>query len=153
MRREKKAVNILVSACLLGVPCRYDGRSVPCEAVVKAAQRGVHLIPFCSEIYGGLPTPRTPAERVGESVVNRDGVDVTAQYRRGAEEALRLCRMFHCAHAILKEKSPSCGSGRVYDGTFTGTLTDGDGVTAALLKANGIEVIGETQAAALLETP
>ncbi len=74
-------------------------------------------------------------------------------HRRGAEEALRLCRLFHCAHAILKEKSPSCGSGRVYDGTFTGTLTDGDGVTAALLKANGIEVIGETQAAAFLKTP
>lgn len=146
-------MNILVSACLLGVPCRYDGRSVPCGAIVEAAQRGVHLIPFCPEIYGGLPTPRTPAERVGESVVNRDGVDVTAQYRSGAEEALRLCRMFHCAHAILKEKSPSCGSGRVYDGTFTDTLTDGDGVTAALLKANGIEVIGETQAAAFLKTP
>ena len=139
MRREKTAVNILVSACLLGVPCRYDGKSVPCEAIVEAARRGVRLIPFCPEIYGGLPTPRTPAERVGESVVNRDGVDVTAQYRRGAEEALRLCRLFHCAHAILKEKSPSCGSGRVYDGTFTGTLTDGDGVTAALLKARMYE--------------
>ena len=145
-------MNILVSACLLGAACRYDGRSVPCPTLVEAARRGVRLIPFCPEIYGGLPTPREPAERMGDMVVNRAGEDVTAQYRRGAEEALRLCRLFGCERAILKEKSPSCGSGRIYDGTFTGTLTSGDGVTAALLKANGIEVTGESQAEAFLNS-
>ena len=145
-------MNILVSACLLGAACRYDGRSVPCPALVEAARRGARLIPFCPEVYGGLPTPREPAERVGDAVINRAGADVTAQYRRGAEEALRLCRLFGCERAILKEKSPSCGCGRVYDGTFTGTLTGGDGVTAALLKANGIEVTGESQAEDILNS-
>lgn len=143
-------MTILVSACLLGLPCRYDGRSVPCPALVKAAEKGVRLVPFCPEIYGGLPTPRVPAERQGGRVVTRDGRDVTAEYRRGAEEALRLCRLFGCAAAILKEKSPSCGGGRIYDGTFTGALVEGDGVTAALLRANGIRVVGETRAEAFL---
>ena len=144
-------MTILISACLLGVPCRYDGRSVPRAALVEAAKRGARFIPFCPEICGGLPTPRVPAERQGDRVVTRDGRDVTAQYRRGAEEALRLCRLFGCQAAILKEKSPSCGSGRIYDGTFSGVLTEGDGVTAALLKANGIPVVGETQAAEFLK--
>ena len=139
-------MNILVSACLLGAACRYDGKSVPCAVLTEAAARGIRLIPFCPEIYGGLPTPREPAERRGDRVIARDGRDVTAEYRRGAEEALRLCRLFGCEAAILKEKSPSCGCGRVYDGTFSSTLTQGDGVTAALLKANGISVIDETQA-------
>ena len=139
-------MTILVSACLLGAPCRYDGKSVPCAALAAAAARGVRLVPFCPEIYGGLATPRMPAERRDGRVVTRDGRDVTAQYERGAREALRLCRLFRCEAAILKEKSPSCGSGRVYDGTFSGVLAGGDGVTAALLKANGVPVIGETQA-------
>ena len=144
-------MTILVSACLLGVPCRYDGRSVPRAPLVEAAERGVRLVPFCPEIYGGLPTPRVPAERRGDEVVARDGRDVTQAYRRGAAEALRLCRLLHCEAAILKEKSPSCGCGRVYDGTFSGTLVEGDGVTAALLKENGVPVIGETQAEAFLK--
>ena len=144
-------MTILVSACLLGVPCRYDGQSVPCAPLVEAAKRGVRLVPFCPEVCGGLPTPRTPAERRGDRVVTRDGRDVTAEYRRGAEEALRLCRLFHCGAAILKDKSPSCGSGSVYYGTFSGTLIEGDGVTAALLKENGIPVVGETQAEAFLK--
>ena len=144
-------MTILVSACLLGVPCRYDGRSVPSAVVTEAAGRGVRFVPFCPEIYGGLPTPRVPAERQGDKVVTRDGRDVTAAYRRGAREALRVCRLFGCGAALLKEKSPSCGCGRVYDGTFSGKLVEGDGVTAALLKENGIPVFGETQAGALLK--
>ncbi|MBR3504686.1 MAG: DUF523 domain-containing protein [Clostridia bacterium] len=144
-------MTLLISACLLGVPCRYDGKSVPCAAALEAAGRGVRLVPFCPEIYGGLPTPRVPAERRGDRVVTRDGRDVTAEYRRGAEEALRVCRLFGCEAAILKERSPSCGCGRVYDGTFSGVLTEGDGVTAALLKANGVHVAGETEAGALLK--
>ena len=116
MRREKTAVNILVSACLLGVPCRSDGKSVPCEAIVEAARRGVRLIPFCPEIYGGLPTPRTPAERVGESVVNRDGVDVTAQYRRGAEEGRDTLRLVLACYLSAREgRRVSVWDDRVYE--------------------------------------
>lgn len=140
--REKK--RILVSACLLGVPCRYDGASKPVEAIC-ALQGEYDLIPVCPEVLGGLPTPRTPSEIVGERVMMRDGRDVTENYRRGAAEALRIARKNDCTLAILKEKSPSCGSGKIYDGSFTRTLVDGDGITAALLKANGIPVIGESE--------
>ena len=105
---------------------------------------------MCPEQLGGLPTPRNPSERREDRVVMNTGADVTEQYRRGAEAALRLCRMLSCEAAILKERSPSCGHGTIYDGTFTGTLTDGDGVTAELLLRNGIRVYGESQAAELL---
>lgn len=135
---------VLVSACLLGVPCRYDGKSKPCEAV-RALGDAYELIPVCPEVLGGLPTPRVPSERCGETetVINREGNDVTEAYRRGAEKALRIAQENGCTVAILKEKSPSCGSGRIYDGTFSGTLRAGDGVTAELLKRHGIRVLGE----------
>ena len=138
-------MKILVSACLLGVRCRYDGKSKPHPAVERLLEQHT-LIPVCGEIFGGLPTPRVSAERQGERVVNADGRDVTAAYRRGAEEVLRLAERYGCKAAILKERSPSCGSGRIYDGTFTGTLTDGWGVTAELLRDHGICVIGESEA-------
>ena len=138
-------MKILVSACLLGVRCRYDGKSKPHPAVERLMEQHT-LIPVCGEILGGLPTPRVSAERQGERVVTADGRDVTAAYRRGAEEVLRLAERDGCKAAILKERSPSCGSGRIYDGTFTGTLTDGWGVTAELLRDHGICVIGESEA-------
>ena len=138
-------MRILVSACLLGMACRYDGQSKGNEAVCALAAAHA-LVPFCPEIYGGLPTPRTPAERQGERVVTRDGRDVTENYRRGAEEALRLAQALGCECAVLKERSPSCGAGEIYDGTFTGTLTRGDGVTAELFKRAGIPVLGESDA-------
>ncbi len=138
-------MKILVSACLLGVRCRYDGKSKPHPAVERLLEQHT-LIPVCGEILGGLPTPRVSAERQGERVVTADGRDVTAAYRRGAEEVLRLAERYGCKAAILKERSPSCGSGRIYDGTFTGTLTDGWGVTAELLRDHGICVIGESEA-------
>ncbi|MDD5905343.1 MAG: DUF523 domain-containing protein [Clostridiales bacterium] len=138
-------MKILVSACLLGVRCRYDGKSKPHPAVERLMEQHT-LIPVCGEILGGLPTPRVSAERQGERVVTADGRDVTAAYRRGAEEVLRLAERYGCTAAILKERSPSCGSGRIYDGTFTGTLTDGWGVTAELLRDHGICVIGESEA-------
>lgn len=138
-------MKILVSACLLGVSCRYDGKSKLHPAVEKLMEKHT-LIPVCSEIFGGLPTPRAPAERQGERIVTKDGQDVTAAYRRGAEEVLRLAKLYGCEMAILKERSPSCGSGKIYDGTFTGTLTDGFGVTAELLRNSGIRVIGESDA-------
>lgn len=143
-------MRILVSACLLGISCRYDGKSKPHPAVL--ALQGQHqLIPVCGEIFGGLPTPRTPAERVGDRVLTEDGRDVTQEYHRGAEEVLALARRLDCKVALLKERSPSCGTGEIYDGSFTRTLTAGDGVTAELLRANGIAVFGESRLADLAE--
>ena len=139
---------LLISACLLGVPCRYDGQSKPCAALELLAERFV-LVPICPEQLGGLPTPRVPAERRGDRVITREGADVTANYRRGAEEALRIARITGCKTALLKAKSPSCGCGRIYDGTHTGTLTDGSGVTAQLLAENGMTVFTEEQLEAL----
>lgn len=137
-------MRLLVSACLLGCPCRYDGAAKPCPAVAALAERH-ELVPVCPEQLGGLPTPRPPAERRGDRVVTRSG-DVTEQYRRGAAEVVRLARLLGCDGAVLKEKSPSCGRGAVYDGTFTRTLTSGDGVTAEALLAVGIPVYGESEA-------
>ena len=142
-------MKILVSACLLGACCRYDGVSKPCPGIPLLA-KDHQLVPVCPEQLGGLPTPRPPAERQGDAIRTRDGLDVTAQYRRGAEEALKLCKLLGCEAAILKEKSPSCGSGRIYDGTFTGTLVEGNGVTAELLTAYGVPVYGESQVEELL---
>ena len=107
---------ILVSACLLGCACRYDGQSKPHPLAQELAKRGL-AVPVCPEQLGGLPTPRNPSERRGDRVVMSDGRDVTAEYRRGAEEALRLAELFDCGTAILKEKSPSCGSGLIHDGS------------------------------------
>lgn len=145
-----EGMRILISACLLGCRCRYDGASKPQPWIAALAERHT-LVPVCPEQLGGLSTPRPPAERCGVRVVTREGGDVTAQYRRGAEEALRLCRLLGCNAALLKERSPSCGSGAIYDGTFTGTVTAGDGVTAELLRKNGIPVYGETQADQLIK--
>lgn len=115
---------ILISACLLGCACRYDGKSKPHPLAQELARQGL-AVPVCPEQLGGLPTPRAPSERQGERVVSSLGADVTAQYRRGAEEALRLAELYGCTTAVLKERSPSCGSGAIYDGTFTGTVTEG----------------------------
>ena len=138
---------ILISACLLGVACRYDGCSKPLDGeIIEALRKKYHLIPVCPEIMGGLTTPRVPAEVTSEGkVLRQDGVDVTENYHRGAAEVLRLAKIFECENAILKERSPACGSGKIYDGTFTKTLTDGNGIAAALLEENGIHVIGETK--------
>ena len=143
-------MRLLISACLLGCRCRYDGASKTQPWVAALAER-YELVPVCPEQLGGLPTPRLPSERQGDRVVTRAGGDVTAQYRRGAEEALRLADLLGCEAALLKERSPSCGNGTVYDGTFTGTLTAGDGVTAALLRAHGIPVYGESRIEELLD--
>ena len=139
--------NVLISACLLGVACRYDGCKKPLPAsVIEKLQQQYHLIPICPEIMGGLPTPRLPAEiQPDRKVMRSDGGDVTENYRKGAEEALHLAELFHCKLAILKEKSPSCGMGKIYDGSFSKTLVAGNGITAELLKETGICVIGESK--------
>ena len=142
-------MKILISACLLGIPCRYDGKAKP-QPWAEALAARHDLVPVCPEQLGGLPTPRAPSERRGDRVVMNTGADVTEQYRRGAACALRLYQLLGCKAAVLKERSPSCGCGAVYDGTFTGTLTAGDGVTAALLQAHGIRVLGESQVLELL---
>ncbi len=136
--------NILVSACLLGEPCRYDGKSKPCERVI-ALKDTYDLIPVCPEVMGGLPTPRTPSEICGALVLMKDGRDVTENYNRGAEKALEIAREHACTVAILKEKSPSCGSGLIHNGHFDGGLIPGDGITAQLLKGAGIRVLGESE--------
>ena len=140
---------LLISACLLGCACRYDGKSKPHPLAVELARRGL-AVAVCPEQLGGLPTPRKPSERQGGRVVMADGRDVTAEYRRGAEATLHLARLYGCTAAVLKERSPSCGKGQIYDGTFTGTLTAGDGVTAELLTAGGIKVYGESELKKLL---
>lgn len=135
-------MRVLVSTCLLGVPCRYDGQGNECPGLSELAGR-VELVPVCPEQLGGLPTPRTPAERVGEKVLTRDGGDVTAQYHRGGELAAALAELMDCQCALLKARSPSCGSGTIYDGTFTGRRVPGDGVAAQAVKALGIPVFDE----------
>ena len=142
-------MTILVSACLLGVPCRYDGQS-KAHPLARALCEKHHVVPVCGEIFGGLPTPRTLAEIQGDQVVTRDGRDVTAAYRRGAEAVLELARLTGAEAAVLKERSPSCGSGAVYDGTFSGTLTADWGVAAGLLREQGIRVLGESRLEELL---
>lgn len=137
-------MNLLVSACLLGCACRYDGASKQNGQLVEWLQKnGCTAVPVCPEIYGGLPTPRTPSERQGDRVVSKTGGDVTAQYEKGAAEALALFRLTGCQAAVLKARSPSCGCGQIYDGSFSGRLVPGNGVTADLLLKNGLPVFSE----------
>ena len=119
---------ILISACLLGVACKYSGGDNLCPKVAALVEDH-YLVPVCPEQLGGLPTPRTPAERQGNRVIAKDGRDVTDAYLRGAQEALKLARLFGCDTAILKARSPSCGAHGIYDGSFTGTVISGSGVT------------------------
>lgn len=142
-------MKILISACLLGTACRYDGTGGTLEALPELLRQHT-LIPVCPEILGGLPTPRVPAEIRGGRVMTKDGRDVTAEFEKGAEEAVRLCSLLGCEAAILKERSPSCGFGRVYDGTFQGRLVSGDGLCAARLRTLGIPVYGESRAGEFL---
>ena len=140
---------VLVSACLLGARCRYAGDGKRIDGL-DALMRRAQLAPVCPEIYGGLPTPRAPAERRGTRVIARDGTDVTPEFERGAQEALKLAELFGARFALLKERSPSCGSGEIYDGSFAGVRVKGDGVAAALLKTHGVEVYGESRIEELL---
>lgn len=133
---------ILVSGCLLGISCRYKGDAKPCQRVMELAEKHT-LIPVCPEQMGGLPTPRPAAEQKGGRVITMDGQDVTDRYTLGAQEALKPALLNGVSAAILKARSPSCGSGSVYDGSFSGTLVPGDGVFAQLLKKNGIAVYTE----------
>lgn len=155
-RKEHECALILVSACLLGVACRFDGQSCPNAKLNALATQG-KVLPFCPEVAGGLPTPRLPAEIAeafagldghavldGETrVLRSDGADLTEQFIAGAQAALALAKRIGIRQAILKANSPSCGAHRIHEGQFSGSLVPGDGVTAALLTRNGIKVITE----------
>ena len=133
---------ILISACLLGCACRFDGRANFNEDI-NALRQKYKVIIVCPEVDGGLPIPRIPCEIIGERVINKEGEDKTQNFLRGAEIALYQAQKSGATVAILKAKSPSCGSGQIYDGTFTGTLINEDGFTTRLLKKHGIRVYNE----------
>lgn len=135
-------MKILVSKCLLGENCRYAGDNCRNEKVLALAADN-ELIGVCPEVEGGLPTPRDPGERVGDKVMSKRGKDITAEYVKGAELALETARKNGVDYCILKSKSPSCGTGLIYDGTFTGKMTEGNGVAAQLLLDNGFIVKNE----------
>lgn len=154
---------LLVSACLLGQPVRYDGQAkAQPDATLAMLARHFELIPVCPESMGGLPTPRPPAEIVGGSgaqvlagaAIVRDatGADVTAPFVAGARDALAIARQRQCGHALLKALSPSCGNHEHYDGSFGGVLRPGQGVAAALLAEAGVRVWNESEIDALIRT-
>lgn len=131
---------ILVSACLAGVNCKYNGKNNENKKILDLIENE-NVILVCPEQLGGLPTPRTCAEIKKDKVITKDNTDVTYEYTKGAMETLNIAKKYKIKKAILKSKSPSCGKGKVYDGTFSGTLIAGNGITTDLLIKNGIEVI------------
>ena len=140
---------LLISACLLGMPTRYDGE-IKVYPQVDALREKYELVPVCPEVMGGLSVPRAPSERVGERVMSKNGTDVSDAYERGAMLTLSVAAARGCRKALLKERSPACGKGMIYDGSFTSTLTEGNGVAAELLLSEGIEVYGESEISKLL---
>ena len=132
-------MKIVVSACLLGENCKYSGGNNRSEALL-ALLEGHEVIPVCPEVLGGLPVPRVPAEIVDGAVINRNGISVDTEFRRGAAEALEICRREKPDLVILQPRSPSCGVGSVYDGTFAGKRIPGNGIFAALAAENGFRV-------------
>ncbi|UTF48960.1 DUF523 domain-containing protein [Desulfomicrobium sp. ZS1] len=127
---------ILVSACLLGIYCRYDGRCETDERVMALSQDHV-LIPVCPEQLGGLPTPRSAVELLDGRAVTKDGADLTADFERGVQQVLRVAGLTGAQAAVLQPRSPSCGRGIIYDGTFSGTRIEGDGALTKSLRAQG----------------
>lgn len=141
---------LLISACLLGENCKYNGRNNYTKEAVDLKDK-FELIPVCPECFGGLPIPRVPNEIINGSAVSMNGEDFTAEYEDGAEKTLYIANENNCCYAVLKERSPSCGFGKIYDGTFTGSLIDGNGITADLLDKNGIRIFGESKISKLLD--
>ena len=149
MLKYERMEKILISACLVGDNVKYNGDN-NLTPKLDALLEKYELIPFCPEVEGGLSIPRSPAERVGDKVINRDNEDVTDAYRRGAELAFNICLFLKIKKVILKEKSPSCGSKIIYDGSFSHKEISGMGVTAEYLKEKGIEVYSEKDIDSLL---
>lgn len=140
----KNNEKILVSACLFGVNCKYNGKNNENEKIIKSL-KNCNVILVCPEQLGGLATPRIPAEISHNKVITKDGTDVTYEYTKGAMETLNIAKKFSATKAILKSKSPSCGKNKIYDGTFSSTLTNESGITAKLLMQNDIEVISSDE--------
>jgi uncharacterized protein YbbK (DUF523 family) len=146
-------MKVIVSACLLGLNTRYDGKSKKSETLIEyLGVNKIEFYPLCAEQLGGLSTPRPPCEiEKGSSatdvingkgrVLNKAGIDVTKDFLKGANLVLEFCKEFEITHAILQDRSPSCGYSKVYDGTFTGTLKKGRGILTHLLEDNGITII------------
>ncbi len=143
---------VIVSACLVGVRCRYDGCSAIDERVIRVMKaKGIVPVPVCPEQLSGLPTPRECCEIIGGDgfdvikgvarVVTKSGRDLTNRFLRGAEEVLKIARLVNAGFAVMKDLSPSCGCGTIYDGTFTGGKRRGFGVASAMLKMNGFRVM------------
>ncbi len=140
---------IVIGACLAGIPCRYDGRSAPDKECAALAARGEAAV-ACPEVMGGLESPRDPCEIIGgdgfdvldgrAKIVDKSGIDRTAAFILGAQKFLEFLQMQGADMVYFKARSPSCGAGEIYDGTFSGQLKTGDGVTAALLKKSGIKI-------------
>lgn len=141
---------ILVSACLLGINCRYSGDSKLCEDIVALKDK-YSIIPVCPEQLGGLKTPRLPAEIKNGRVINRNGNDTTEGFAKGAEAVTNIAKLFGCKYAILKKNSPSCGFGVIYDGNFSGKLVEGNGLAADALSKMGVTVLNEDNFNTLLK--
>lgn len=133
---------ILVSACLLGYNCKYNGKNNKNNKVLEYI-KDKYVIPICPEVFGGLSTPRIPSEIKGDKVINKQGIDVTKYFIEGANKTLDIAKILNIKKAILKQKSPSCGYGKIYNGEFNGTIINDDGITSKLLKENNIEIITE----------
>ena len=133
-------MKFVVSACLMGDNCKYNGGNNYSEEVINYL-KDKEYVKICPECLGGLSIPRVPSEICGDKVINKDGIDVTNEYNKGALESLKIAKDFKADIAILKSNSPSCGCGMIYDGTFSKKLISGDGVTTKLFKENSIKVI------------
>ena len=142
--------NILVSACLVGLNCKYNGKNNYNPKILELMKK-YNFILICPEFDGGLSIPRDPSEILGDKVIISKGVDVTDNYNKGAQHALELAKIYKCNKALLKEKSPSCGKDSTYDGTFTHTLIKRPGVCAKLLLENNIKIYGESEIDELLK--
>lgn len=138
----------------MGFNIKYDGtnnENLIHSQKLDKLKKMVNLIPICPESFGGLECPRPPCEINGDSVVTQTGKDCTKEFKKGAQEALKAAKIFNCHFALLKEKSPSCGFGQIYDGSFSHTVIKGSGLTAQMLAENGLKIYGETQIDELLE--
>lgn len=135
-------MKIAISSCLLGINCKYNGKSNYNEDIIKLKEK-YEIVPICPEVLGGLPTPRIPSEIINNKVVNQEGIDVTFEYVTGANKALQILKENNIKIAILKAKSPSCGKGEIYDGTFSHTIIEGNGITTKLFIENDILVLNE----------